>query len=169
MTNPARFQIRIPATTAAFLAALPEIHAFAQRQALTRPECYALDVALEEYVTNLIEHGQAHGATPAPRQGDSADASAHPDTVPPAMETEIVISVDAEALCLTLEDAAIAFDPTHRPAPAHLDAPLEQRPIGGLGIHLMRNLFHEVSYQYQGGRNQLHLRYIRPATPPAAE
>lgn len=165
MTKPAHFHIRIPPTTDAFLAALPEVHAFADTHALTRAERYALDVALEEYVTNLIHHGQPDAAgNPDAGEAPTQDGC---NTLPvDGMVIDIRIALDADALSLTLEDAGAPFDPTSRPTPAHLDAPLEDRPIGGLGIHLMRNLFHEVSYECIGGRNQLHLRQTRTATPP---
>lgn len=46
------------------------------------------------------------------------------------------------------------FDPTAHPAP-DITLPIEQRPIGGLGIHLMRNLVTSLRYYRDQGRNHL--------------
>jgi len=53
-----------------------------------------------------------------------------------------------------VEDDGKPFDPLQAPPP-DLSLPLERRPIGGLGIHLIRNLMDEVSYARVGGRNVL--------------
>lgn len=181
MTQPASLHLRIPATTDAFLGALPEIHAFAEAQSLTQPERYALDVALEEYVTNLIRHGHpdpdpSAPDPPAPEAPDDVaqDTPPAPEETPggqvpsgvSGIEVAIRISVDAQTLSLFLEDTGHPFDPTRRPPPSHLTDPLEERPIGGLGIHLMRNLFHEIDYQYTQGRNHLELRLHRSGKSP---
>ena len=46
------------------------------------------------------------------------------------------------------------FDPTAHPAP-DITLPIEQRPIGGLGIHLMRNLVTSLRYHRKNGVNHL--------------
>lgn len=46
------------------------------------------------------------------------------------------------------------FDPTVHPAP-DITLPIEQRPIGGLGIHLMRNLVTSLRYYREQGANHL--------------
>ncbi len=46
------------------------------------------------------------------------------------------------------------FDPTAHPAP-DTTLPIEQRPIGGLGIHLMRGLLTSLRYYRQQGENHL--------------
>jgi anti-sigma regulatory factor (Ser/Thr protein kinase) len=38
-----------------------------------------------------------------------------------------------------------------------LDAAAEERPIGGLGIHIVRALADQARYRREGGRNHLHL------------
>ena len=46
------------------------------------------------------------------------------------------------------------FDPTTRPEPDLKSGP-EERPIGGLGIHLIRTIMDTVSYKRQSGKNLL--------------
>jgi anti-sigma regulatory factor (Ser/Thr protein kinase) len=66
-----------------------------------------------------------------------------------------------DSVAVEVEDDGRPFDPLQVPPP-DLTLSLEQRPIGGLGIHLIRNLMDEVSYARRDGRNVLkmakHLR-----------
>ena len=71
--------------------------------------------------------------------------------------------VDIEAvirdgwLVFTISDSGKPFDPTAaRPVDTSLSA--EQRPIGGLGIHLVRQIMDEVSYARVEDRNILTLK-----------
>jgi len=61
---------------------------------------------------------------------------------------------DQRMVEVTFSDSGIPFDPTLRPAPDITKKP-GQRPIGGLGIHLVRKLMDDVRYEYQGGKNRL--------------
>lgn len=51
-------------------------------------------------------------------------------------------------------DDGAPFDPTAA-APPETDLPLEDREVGGLGIHLVRQLMDDVRYERAGGRNKL--------------
>jgi serine/threonine-protein kinase RsbW len=70
---------------------------------------------------------------------------------------EIELSRRGESLVVRLRDQASPFDPTSVPPP-DVTLPLEQRPYGGMGIHLIRQLMDEVTYRVtpQGG-NELTL------------
>lgn len=58
---------------------------------------------------------------------------------------------------IILRDSAPPFNPTQVPSP-DIDLPLEQRPIGGLGIHLIRHCVDEFSHTIdEHGRNELTL------------
>ena len=63
------------------------------------------------------------------------------------------------SLVFVLTDAGIAFDPTQVPA-ADVNLSLEERPIGGLGIFLIRKIMDEVSYQRMDGKNRLCMRKV---------
>ena len=60
---------------------------------------------------------------------------------------------------LVYEDAAPSFDPLSRPPvpPAELAASVESRPVGGLGIHLVKQLVASAHYAREDGRNRLRL------------
>jgi len=57
-----------------------------------------------------------------------------------------------EALILTISDNGPPFDPFARAAP-DTTLSIEERQIGGLGIHLVRQMMDEVSYERREGRN----------------
>ena len=59
-------------------------------------------------------------------------------------------------IIFTISDNGIPFDPTQK-APADITLSAEERAIGGLGIHLVRQLMDEVSYRREDGKNILTL------------
>ncbi len=63
-------------------------------------------------------------------------------------------SVQGKAVTLEVRDRGCAFDPLGREAP-DLDADIEDRPIGGLGIYLVRELATSVTYERVGDENVL--------------
>ncbi len=65
--------------------------------------------------------------------------------------------LDNGVVALCLEDDGLAFDPLAAPMP-DTDAALEDRPIGGLGIYLLREMMDELEYVQVEGRNRLTLR-----------
>jgi anti-anti-sigma factor len=67
-------------------------------------------------------------------------------------EVIVEVGVDAGVLKVTLTDNGDPFDPFARAAP-DTSLSVEDRPIGGLGIHLVRQLVDEVEYQWKGRRN----------------
>ena len=69
----------------------------------------------------------------------------------------IEAQADDERLKFTIVDNGIPFDPT---AKAEVDITLgvEERPIGGLGIHLVRQLMDSINYERIDGKNVLTLR-----------
>ncbi len=62
-----------------------------------------------------------------------------------------------ERLKFTIIDSGIPFDPTARPE-VDINAPAEERPIGGLGIHLIRHYMDSMNYNRMDGKNILTLR-----------
>ena len=95
----------------------------------------AFDLTLEELFANLVHH-------------------AFSDWVEHVIEfrfTEIGEDIRVEVI-----DDGRAFDPTQHPAP-DLTLPIEQRPIGGLGVHMMLKSMDRIEYQRKEGRNHLTL------------
>ena len=65
---------------------------------------------------------------------------------------EIELSRSGDAMVIYLRDESALFDPTSVPPP-DVTQPLDERPLGGMGIHLMRQLMDEVTHRAtpQGG------------------
>lgn len=68
--------------------------------------------------------------------------------------------VGQDRVRLVFADEGIPYNPLEQQAP-DLTLGAEERPVGGLGIYLIRELMDEVSYRYECGRNILSLeRYV---------
>lgn len=96
---------------------------------------FPFELALEEIFVNAITHGAIAGET---RHFDLRFSYVRPRAT------------------LVLRDDAPPFDPLSLAAP-DLAAGLDERGMGGLGIHLVRELMDEVSYRRVDGRNELTL------------
>jgi anti-sigma regulatory factor (Ser/Thr protein kinase) len=98
---------------------------------------FAVQLCLDEVVGNIIQHGKGE-----------------------ARASEIVASLTREQarVVLSVEDDGGAFDPTGMPAPQRHES-LDDLPVGGLGIHLMRQFASAVDYRRDGGRNYLRLTF----------
>ena len=122
------------------LAALPrvaaDLEAFCGRHGIPYRDANRFNLALEEVLTNAISYGFPAGGR---------------------HEIDVAISYRDGALQATVSDDGVAFDPLGQPAP-DLGAPAEQRPVGGLGIHLLRELTDAIDYRRDGGRNVLGFR-----------
>lgn len=55
---------------------------------------------------------------------------------------------------LAFIDCGKPFDPTDVPEP-DITSPLEERPIGGLGLFMVKNLMDSITYQREDGHNIL--------------
>jgi len=69
---------------------------------------------------------------------------------------DVVATLTDDGLALDVRDAGTAFDPTTVPPP-DIDAPLAQRGIGGLGLHLVRSLSARLEYRRSEGINHVRL------------
>lgn len=82
-------------------------------------------------------------------------------------EINLEVSVDADNIRLIINDDGVAFNPLAREAP-DTTAGLEQRAIGGLGLHLVRNMARKIHYRHQDGRNVITVWLARQAGERAA-
>lgn len=78
---------------------------------------------------------------------------------------EVVVAIDHQPGTLVLEfrDDGRPFDPLAA-APPELDANIDERPIGGLGLHLVRELARTLSYAREEPYNVLRVTLRDPAT-----
>ena len=97
-------------------------------------EC-SLAVAFDEMLSNIIHHGYN-------------DDSEH--------SIKITLSSKGKDFIGTIEDDAVAFNPLLHPD-ADTSLPLSERKIGGLGIHLVRNMMDKMEYKRVQNKNVLTL------------
>ena len=69
---------------------------------------------------------------------------------------DCMLDSNKEFLTIVFMDEGVKFDPLERPDP-DVDAPIEEREIGGLGIFLTKKLMDEVKYERRDGKNTLTL------------
>jgi anti-sigma regulatory factor (Ser/Thr protein kinase) len=67
---------------------------------------------------------------------------------------QVGFAVVDQKILMTITDDGIPFNPFNRPVP-DVDAGLEDRNVGGLGIHLVRNVMDKVAYERVAGHNQV--------------
>jgi anti-sigma regulatory factor (Ser/Thr protein kinase) len=116
-------------------AALDRLEALCRAAGLAEPVVLELRLVAEEVVTNVAKYGYAPGAAAA---------------------MEVRVSMDDDVVSLEFRDQGQPFDPLAQPPP-DLDAPLEERTIGGLGLTLVRALVEEARYLREGSANVLRL------------
>ncbi|MFP4481202.1 MAG: ATP-binding protein [Thermovirgaceae bacterium] len=81
---------------------------------------------------------------------------------PPRVVTVRILQ-DEKRFGVNLADEGIPFDPLEGVPKPDVDAPLEERSQGGLGVLLIRRVMDEVHYRREGGRNILSLVIRRGA------
>jgi anti-sigma regulatory factor (Ser/Thr protein kinase) len=111
------------------------VEGFQAEHALSADVAFAVTLSLDELLTNIISYG-------------------YPHTV--AHAVWISMRLEADCLHVRIEDQAEPFNPLTAEEP-DIDAPIEDRRIGGLGIHFVRTVMDEVAYQFVDGRNVLTL------------
>jgi len=57
---------------------------------------------------------------------------------------------------IEFRDNGTPFNPLQNKAP-DLSAPLEERPIGGLGVFILKNFMDDIHYRYENGQNVLYI------------
>ena len=69
-------------------------------------------------------------------------------------EIEVLLALSETEIRLELRDSGRPFNPLEHPEP-DLEAPIEERPLGGLGVHLIRALTDAQTYSREGTVNVL--------------
>jgi serine/threonine-protein kinase RsbW len=122
------------------------VDTFSEMESLPEEICYHLQIVLEELVLNTMNYGLCEPAKGAirlsmKRQGDD------------------VIAI--------LSDTGVHFNPLEAPTP-ELTGDVGVRKVGGLGIHLVRNLVQSLRYERREGRNYLYFAKHINQAPDAA-
>jgi anti-sigma regulatory factor (Ser/Thr protein kinase) len=101
---------------------------FCKKHQLSDDLAFALDLCIEELITNVIKYADAKNTI------------------------QIDLVLQDGVLILEIRDDGRPFDPTQVPEP-DLNVQLEHRAIGGLGIHLVRNYVNSMEYKREADQN----------------
>ena len=107
------------------------LEVFAKAMSLPAPVRFAADTALEELLQNVLDYSGAH-------------------------EVRLRLAVEAGELRVELADDGRPYNPLAAAEP-DLTTPLGHREIGGLGIHLVRQVMDRAAYEHRGGKNRVKL------------
>jgi serine/threonine-protein kinase RsbW len=111
---------------------------WAEQMSVDSKTLFQLNLVCDELVTNTILYG-------------CQSSVAH--------TIRISIWVDMDNIELTITDDGMAFDPLSLPSP-DVQASVEERRIGGLGIHFVRESMDEAIYERVDKLNILHMKKI---------
>lgn len=109
------------------------LEAFGAEAGLHADVAYRMTLALDEVVSNVIRHGFSDGAP---------------------HEIAVAIAIADGTVSATVTDDGDPYDPREAPPP-DFDSPLDQRRIGGLGMHLVREMMDRIDYHRNDGHNVL--------------
>ena len=109
------------------------VEEFAERESWAPEVVFSVNLVLEELVINVMTHGSHEGLA----------------------EIEVAVTSSEDLVSIRLSDNGVAFDPlTDAPEP-EVTGSVEDRHVGGLGVHLVRTMMDNVSYRRERGRNLL--------------
>ncbi|MBR45485.1 MAG: ATP-binding protein [Rhodospirillaceae bacterium] len=113
-----------------------QISAFSSRAGLTGDLGHQVTLILEELFANLLRHGS-----------DAVEA----------VHAEIALRREGMSVHIRFSDDGAPFNPLKAPPPG-LDGGAKNRAVGGLGVHLVRELTSHAAYRRADGRNILDLQ-----------
>jgi serine/threonine-protein kinase RsbW len=138
-------RLAVPSDAAHLPALTLFLQEFWSAASLPPAQAQAFELALEEVFMNVVMHGSPAGTAPC---------------------VEVSLMLTDAGLIMTVEDDGPEFNPLSLPPP-DVTASLGERPIGGHGVFLVRQVMDAVSYQRVGARNRLTMtqRINRRANP----
>jgi len=125
----ARFEKSTLATPEAISDLIDQVMAFLSEQGVETRVTHHTGLVLDEMLTNLATHGKC-----------------------PDRPAKIVVVVGPQKVTGEIVDSGLPFDPRLAPEPS-LDLTADQRPIGGLGLYLVRKLSCTLEYARRNDQN----------------
>ena len=111
------------------------VREFGEQESWPSETLFLIDLALEELTLNTMNYGH--------------DSGIH--------EIEIAVKSEPDAITIEIIDDGRPFDPLHDAPDPQVGAAIEDRPVGGLGVHLVRTMMDEMSYRREGDKNHITL------------
>ena len=129
--------ITVPARLESLEGLVKSATASALQWGLAGEGLFAVELVTEEAVVNVFKYAYPHG------EGN----------------VRLRCMEDGDRFVIEVTDWGLPFDATALPDP-DITSPLEERPVGGLGIHLIKKMSDEMRYTREDGQNILRL-FIR--------
>ena len=107
------------------------VEVFAERDNWPPDLVFKLNLVLEELGVNIVNYSGATG------------------------EIEISLASDDETVTIEIADNGRPFNPLTELDTPDISAPLGERVVGGLGVHLVRSMMDELRYSREDGMNRL--------------
>jgi anti-sigma regulatory factor (Ser/Thr protein kinase) len=123
------------------------IEAVGAARGLSPDVVFKLNLALDEVVTNIVSYAYD-------------DEDEH--------QISIHLVLDDDCVSVRVEDDGRAFNPLDARKP-DLGLDIDERPIGGLGVHIVRTLMDALEYRRENGRNILTMRKRTAADAASTE
>ena len=116
------------------VSAAEKIDAFCEEREISPEIAYAVNLSIDEILTNAISYGYD-------------DDTEH--------DIEIVLSKNGEAITIEIADDGRPFDPLQDAPEMDAESALEERRVGGAGIALTKTMMTDLRYHRDDGRNHL--------------
>ncbi|MAT38376.1 MAG: anti-sigma regulatory factor [Ectothiorhodospiraceae bacterium] len=113
---------------------------FGQGAGLEKKKIYRLRLAVDEISTNVILHGYKEAGIDGKLTFEAEETG--------------------EDITIRLFDTGVEYDPNEKANPESLNKPLEERPIGGLGVFLSIQSVDKFLYERKDGKN-IHTFVVR--------
>ena len=132
-------------TRAAYLQSLNDFRTFIKEHCaispgVTNEVLYDIQLAVDEACTNIISHGYA-GLEPG--------------------SIILDLDIDPDKIIVSLTDFGHSFEPGSAPMP-DVNAPLEERELGGFGLFLIRQSMDDMNYQVtEDGNKMILTKHLR--------
>ena len=136
----AKYQLEVVANFEALAAAMDQLSRWLEERQAAPSAAYLSMLALEELVTNCIKYG-------------------YDDEAEHVIQVQVELSPDG--MSMMVEDDGHPFNPLEQVEP-DMHLPIEERPIGGLGLHLLGKLSDRMDYAWKNGRNRVTLHKKTP-------
>ena len=115
---------------------------FGRNQDISQEILSSMNLALEEILTNIISYGY--------QDTDEHDIS-------------LRLAIQGKEFLAEVEDDGTPFNPIEAQDP-EITLPIEDRPIGGLGIYLTKKMMDGIDYERREGKNRLRLKKMIPTS-----
>jgi serine/threonine-protein kinase RsbW len=113
-----------------------KISAFGLAQTIDPKVIFQVNLVVDELLTNVISYGYPHNET---------------------HQIEITLELQDQQLMVTIVDDGAPFNPILEAPQVQLDASVEERKVGGLGLYFAHSMMDALEYHREDGRNRLQL------------